>query len=100
MMLRTLVMSGLLAVAPAAMVSSVPAAAQASNPHQCADTAEKKAKRSMFGSLLGRHQFVPHISPKKTWEGIAGSMFASLVAAFGLSWLIPAKLPAQRNPPK
>src|SRR5438045_14227 len=53
MLLRAVVMSGLLAVAPAAMVSSVPAAAQASNPHQCADTAEKKAKRSMFGSLLG-----------------------------------------------
>jgi len=53
MLLRALVLAGLLAVAPAAMMDSVPAAAQTSNPHQCADTAEKKARRSMFGSLLG-----------------------------------------------
>jgi phosphatidate cytidylyltransferase len=48
----------------------------------------------VFGSLFGRHQFVPHISPKKTWEGFAGALFASLVAAFGLHWLIPHKLAA------
>ncbi len=48
----------------------------------------------VFGSLFGRHPFVPHISPKKTWEGFAGALFASLVAAFGLHALIPAKLSA------
>jgi phosphatidate cytidylyltransferase len=48
----------------------------------------------VFGSLFGRHKFVPHISPKKTWEGFAGALFASLLAAFGLHALIPQKLAA------
>jgi surface antigen len=52
-MLRALVLSGLLAVAPVAILSTVPASAQTSAPQKCADTAEKKAKRSMFGSMLG-----------------------------------------------
>jgi hypothetical protein len=54
-MLRALVLTGLLAVAPAAVLSGGPAAAQtqAASPQQCADTAQKKAKRSMFGSVLG-----------------------------------------------
>ncbi len=50
-MTRALVLSGLLAVAPVALLSSLPAAAQAQNPKQCQDTAQKKAKRSMFGGL-------------------------------------------------
>ena len=52
-MSRALVMAGLLALAPAAFFS---AQAGAQNPapgqQQCADTAEKKAKRSMFGGLV------------------------------------------------
>jgi surface antigen len=51
-MLRALVLTGLLAVAPVAVMTSIPAAAQAQQ-QQCNDTAEKKAKRSMFGSMLG-----------------------------------------------
>ena len=51
-MLRALVLTGLLAVAPVAVLSAVPAAAQGQQ-QQCADTVEKKAKRSMFGSMLG-----------------------------------------------
>jgi surface antigen len=50
-MLRALLLTGLLAVAPVAAMTSIPAAAQGQQ--QCADTAEKKAKRSMFGSMLG-----------------------------------------------
>ena len=50
--MRALILSGLLAVAPAAMLATPPAAAQPTN-QRCADTAEKKAKRSMFGSILG-----------------------------------------------
>ena len=50
-MLRALIVSGLLAVAPVAAFNAAPAAAQ--NPGQkCADTAQKKAKRSMFGGIL------------------------------------------------
>ncbi len=52
-MVRALVWSGLLAVAPVAIVSSSFAGAQTQPPQKCADTAEKKAKRSMFGGLLG-----------------------------------------------
>jgi hypothetical protein len=52
-MVRALVWSGLLAVAPVAIVSSSFAGAQTQPPQNCADTAEKKAKRSMFGGLLG-----------------------------------------------
>jgi hypothetical protein len=51
-MMRALVLSGLLVVAPVALLSSSsPAKAQAQNPQQCQDTAQKKAKRSMFGGL-------------------------------------------------
>ncbi len=33
------------------------------------------------GSTLGRHKLCPHISPKKTWEGLVGGIIASLVAS-------------------
>lgn len=48
----------------------------------------------VFGSLFGRHPLVPHISPKKTWEGFAGALATSLGASLLLFWLIPNKLPA------
>src|SRR5690242_17214250 len=75
-MLRALVLTGLLALAPVAVLNSVPARAQAHNPQQCQDTAEKKAKRSMFGglasaiggSLLGR-------------AGVAGNVVAAALPA-------------------
>ena len=34
------------------------------------------------GRKLGRRKFFPSISPKKTWEGVIGGMFAAIVAAF------------------
>lgn len=34
------------------------------------------------GSTLGKHQMAPRISPKKSWEGFAGSLIASLVAGW------------------
>jgi phosphatidate cytidylyltransferase len=36
------------------------------------------------GKSIGRHLMAPHISPKKTWEGAA----ASLVASVGVGWLL------------
>jgi phosphatidate cytidylyltransferase len=33
------------------------------------------------GLLLGRHKMAPRISPKKTWEGFAGSILAALIAS-------------------
>jgi len=35
------------------------------------------------GRAIGRHRMSPRVSPKKTWEGAAGSMAASL----GVGWL-------------
>jgi hypothetical protein len=52
-MLRALVLAGLLAVAPVAAVGVSSAAAQTQNPQKCEDTAQKKAKRSLFGGMLG-----------------------------------------------
>ena len=33
------------------------------------------------GVLFGRHPLAPHISPKKTWEGLIGSLVATTVGA-------------------
>jgi phosphatidate cytidylyltransferase len=41
------------------------------------------------GVLVGRHPMAPVISPKKTWEGLAGSVVASLAVGVAcLVWLI------------
>jgi phosphatidate cytidylyltransferase len=41
------------------------------------------------GSTLGRHPMAQLISPSKTWEGLAGSVLACLVAgAVGVPWLL------------
>ncbi len=37
----------------------------------------------LTGSVIGKHQMIPHISPKKTWEGFAGALFFSLLASWG-----------------
>ena len=35
----------------------------------------------IFGVLLGKHPLAPHISPKKTWEGLIGSFLATTVGS-------------------
>src|SRR5438270_476519 len=35
----------------------------------------------LTGSVVGRHPLIPHISPKKTWEGFFGAMGFSLLAS-------------------
>jgi phosphatidate cytidylyltransferase len=44
------------------------------------------------GRSLGRHKLAPRLSPNKTWEGAAGSLAGSLLAAGGLlalaDWLM------------
>ncbi len=40
------------------------------------------------GLLLGRHKMAPRISPKKTWEGFAGSILAALIASELVCWLL------------
>jgi phosphatidate cytidylyltransferase len=46
----------------------------------------------LIGSAVGRHQMIPHISPKKTWEGFFGALGLSLLASLGLVWLMPGHL--------
>src|SRR5436190_1600081 len=44
------------------------------------------------GSLIGRHPLVPHISPKKTWEGFFGALAFSLGGGCGLLAMLPGQL--------
>ena len=43
------------------------------------------------GIMFGRHPMAPSISPKKSWEGFAGSAVAALAAGVLTSWLILGK---------
>ncbi len=43
----------------------------------------------LTGSVIGKHPLVPHISPKKTWEGFFGALAFSTAGACGLVWLKP-----------
>jgi phosphatidate cytidylyltransferase len=40
------------------------------------------------GLNLGKHPMAPRISPKKTWEGFAGSVAASILVGILVSWLM------------
>jgi CDP-diglyceride synthetase len=33
----------------------------------------------VFGIFFGKHKMAPKISPKKTWEGLAGSYICSII---------------------
>ncbi len=46
----------------------------------------------LTGSVIGRHQMIPHISPKKTWEGFCGALGLSLLASVALYKLMPGHL--------
>src|SRR3982750_1846252 len=46
----------------------------------------------LTGMLIGRHPLIPHISPKKTWEGFFGALAFSLLASLGLFKLMPGHL--------
>jgi phosphatidate cytidylyltransferase len=45
------------------------------------------------GSRIGRHRMSPRISPKKTWEGLAGGTVAAFAAAAVLRQTIGPELP-------
>jgi len=36
----------------------------------------------MFGKFLGKHKFLPEVSPKKTWEGFIGGVSIAVLVAF------------------
>ena len=46
----------------------------------------------LTGSVIGRHPLIPHISPKKTWEGFFGALAFSSLASVGLFKLMPGSL--------
>jgi phosphatidate cytidylyltransferase len=46
----------------------------------------------LTGSAIGKHPLIPHISPKKTWEGFFGALAFSVLGAHGIHWLLPDKL--------
>src|SRR5437763_1444695 len=48
----------------------------------------------LTGSMIGKHPLIPHISPKKTWEGFFGALGFSLLGSYGLKSLMPADLAA------
>lgn len=48
----------------------------------CSDTGGYAA-----GALLGRHPMAPSISPKKSWEGFAGSAVAAMIGGALSMWL-------------
>lgn len=39
------------------------------------------------GRAIGRHKLIPWLSPGKTWEGLAGGLVLSMLAAVALTWL-------------
>jgi phosphatidate cytidylyltransferase len=46
----------------------------------------------LTGSVFGRHQMVPHISAKKTWEGFFGAIVFALLCSLALFKLMPGHL--------
>jgi len=44
------------------------------------------------GSLIGKHPMIPHVSPKKTWEGFAGALLFSLLGSLALLRIFPTQL--------
>lgn len=45
-----------------------------------------------LGVLFGKHKMIPHISPAKSWEGLAGAFLFSFLGAVALLALMPEKL--------
>lgn len=49
------------------------------------------------GKLFGRHKMSPVISPKKTWEGLAGGVLLAVGASVSLPYFFPAELGVLRG---
>ena len=43
------------------------------------------------GSLMGRHSLIPHISPKKSVEGMIGGWLASMLVSVALKPILPVQ---------
>ncbi|MBQ6715111.1 MAG: CDP-archaeol synthase, partial [Clostridia bacterium] len=42
------------------------------------------------GRLLGKHKLAPHISPKKTWEGLITGLVFGTLSGFGVHYILVA----------
>ncbi len=52
----------------------------------------------LFGSWFGKHKMAPDISPNKTWEGIIGGVFSSVVMGALFNWYFNDHFPAAFTP--
>jgi phosphatidate cytidylyltransferase len=48
----------------------------------------------VVGSLCGKHLLIPHVSPKKTWEGFFGAIGFAVFGSYGTLYLSGGRLPA------
>lgn len=46
----------------------------------------------LTGSAFGKHPLIPHISPKKTWEGFFGALAFALLGSYAMVALMPGSL--------
>ena len=46
----------------------------------------------VVGTLCGKHLLIPHISPKKTWEGFFGALAFSILGSYGTLYLAGDRL--------
>lgn len=46
----------------------------------------------IFGSLMGKHKFAQLLSPNKTWEGVLGGYFLTLLTIISVHLIIPGVL--------
>jgi phosphatidate cytidylyltransferase len=52
----------------------------------------------LTGLAIGRHKLAPEISPKKSWEGMAGGLLLAVAVGAALAWVCRAWLPASFTP--
>ncbi len=52
----------------------------------------------LTGMACGRHKLASNLSPKKTWEGVAGGVLLSMAVGAALPLLFPSHFPAAFNP--
>lgn len=49
----------------------------------------------LAGTWLGKHRMAPLLSPKKTWEGLAGGLLSALIVSVGFVALLRDNLPSE-----
>ena len=46
----------------------------------------------LVGYCFGKHQLIPSVSPKKTWEGFIGGLTVAVFVSYALVWCLPDQL--------